>query len=210
MMADSEKTRRDNWERIWEARIAALAPILGKAADRVYHAVVPFYLGGSADVLSFPDYVPGATYVTAELTGEESGQLPSSLGNYELMICARAELPRASDLVSQLARYTCDAILEPGETMDIGKYFADSSLRALLFAYPADEPIQFSLFGKSCGLLLCVGITADELALKQSRPNEVSGTVVSASLAKSSSIVGAGWRVRGEGGEKLVGNANHR
>jgi hypothetical protein len=26
--------------------------------------------------------------------------------------------------------------------------------------------VQFGLFGKSCGLLLCVGITANELVLK--------------------------------------------
>jgi len=154
--------------RVWEARIAALTPILGRCADRVYHAVVPFYLGGSADVLSFPDYTAGATFVTAEMTGADSGQLSSSLGNYELMICAREELSEAADLISQLARYTCEAVLEAGETMDIGTYFGDSSLRALLFAHLSDQPVQFDFLGTRYGLLLCVGITAQELALKQS------------------------------------------
>ena len=71
-MAESEKTCEGEWEGSWEC-VAALAPILGKPADRVYHAVVPFQLGGSADVLSFSGYTPGATYVTAELPARNQG-----------------------------------------------------------------------------------------------------------------------------------------
>lgn len=171
-MTEPDKKDQDEWEQIWNARIAALTPILGKPADVVYHAVIPFYLGGSADVLSFPDYVAGATYVTADLTGDDSGQLPSSLGRYELMICVQNELSRAADLISQLARYTCEAVVEPGETMDINDYFGDSSLRAILFTHPSEQAVQFEFLGGRYGLLLCIGITAEELSLKQSRGSE--------------------------------------
>jgi hypothetical protein len=104
------------------------------------------------------------TYVTAELTGDDVGQKPNSLGNYELMICAEKENDLAVGLISKLARYTCDAKLEAGQTMDIGAYFKDASLRALLFAHPDDEPLYFDFLGQRYGLLLCIGITADELA----------------------------------------------
>lgn len=85
--------------------------------------------------------------ITADLTGEDVGQKPNSLGNDELMICTPSEVPAASSLISDLARYTCDALLEPGETMDVNAYFGDSTIRALLFTHPADGPVQFTLEG---------------------------------------------------------------
>src|SRR5215831_9514891 len=105
VMPTDQQAEENEWQKVWDARIAALTPILGKPADRVLHAPVPMYLGGFADVLPFPHYIPGMTYVTADLTGEDVGQLPSSLGNYELMVCVREELPRAADMISRLARY---------------------------------------------------------------------------------------------------------
>jgi len=118
-MPTHRQIEKNDGQEVWDARIAALTPILGRPADTVYHAVVPFYLGGFADVLEFPNYAPGMTYITADLTGEDVGQLPSSLGNYELMICVRENLPRAADLISRLARCTCDSKLEAGDTMDL-------------------------------------------------------------------------------------------
>ena len=135
-MPDDPQTDNDEWQKIWDARIAALTPILGAPEDTVLHAAIPFQLGGSADVLPFPDFTPGVTYVTAEMTGEEVGQRRTTLGNYELMICAGQELRKAASLISQLARYTCEAKLEPGETMDLATFFGDSTLRALLFTHP--------------------------------------------------------------------------
>lgn len=171
-MPDESEPEKAEWQKVWDARISGLAPILGKPAGKVLHAVIPLQLGGSADVLPFPEYVPGITYVTAEMTGEDVGQRPSSLGSYELMICARQEQQRAGDLISQLARYTCEAELEPGETMDLGTFFGDSTIRALLFANPCEQPVHFEFLGKRYGLLLCMGITAEELAFKQGRGSE--------------------------------------
>jgi hypothetical protein len=163
-MVTTHQAKDGGWQKVWEARIAALTTILGRPTDTVYHAATPMYLGGFADVLSFPDYVPGMTYVTADLTGEDVGQLPTSLGHYELMVCVREDLPRAADMISRLARYTCDAKLEVGATMDLTDFFTDSVVKALLFAHPTDEPVQFEFLGQRYGLLLCIGITAEELA----------------------------------------------
>lgn len=171
-MSAPEQAKQDDWENVWNARVSALTPMLGRPADSVFHAPVPMYLGGFADVLSFPDYVPGMTYVTAELTGEDVGQLPTSLGNYELMVCVREESPRAADLISRLARYTCDAVLEPGESMDLQDFFDDSVIEALLFTHPGEQPLQFEFLGQRYGLLLCIGITGAELAFKQAHGAE--------------------------------------
>lgn len=162
----------DQWQRIWEARIAALSPILGVPSDTVLHSAMPFHFGGDADVLLFPHFMPGIIYLTAEMTGEDVGQLPTSLGNYELMICARQEFQKAADLISSLARYTCDAELEPGETMDIGSFFDDTTIRALLFTHPREQALHFEFLGQRYGLLLCIGITVEELAFAQSHGSE--------------------------------------
>ncbi len=171
-MQTPERPPDEDWTKVWNARLAALAPILGEPANTVFHAMIPFQFreaGGSADVVPFPSYRPGATYVTAEMTGEDAGQLPNSLGHYELMICTRQELPRAANFISRLACYTCDAVLEAGQTMDLGEFFGDSTLRAMLFAHPSERPVHFEFLGRRCGLLLCVGITAQELAFARAR-----------------------------------------
>ena len=174
-MPTPEKTPNDEWTKVWNARMTALTSILGKPADTVFHATIPFQFrdaGGSADVVPFPSYTAGATYVTAELTGEDVGHRPSNFGHYELMICTRQELPKAADFISRLACYTCDAELEAGQTMDIGEFFGDATLRAMLFAHPGKQPVHFEFLGQRYCLLLCIGITADELAFARTRSTE--------------------------------------
>jgi hypothetical protein len=159
----TEDDPTEPWKALWEARRLAFETVLGPAADTVLHAVYPFYLGGSADVLEFTSFVAGHTFVTADLVGD-TRQLESGLGQYELMICTRAREDWAPNLISRLARYTLDATLEPLHTMDIGPALPKhSTLSALLFAEP-DVPVnQFTVLGRRCGLLLCIGITEPEL-----------------------------------------------
>lgn len=171
-MPDNPKERDDEWTRVWDARLAALTPILGQPGESVFHAVIPSEIGGAADVIPFPSYVHGMTYVTAELTGPGSAQHPTSLGNYELMICTRQELQAAAEFISNLASYTCQAKVEAGETMDIETFFADSTLRAVLFSHPGEYPVYFEFLGQRYGLLLCIGITAEELAFKQANGSQ--------------------------------------
>jgi hypothetical protein len=153
----------DEWKKIWDARLAALIPILGKDSDYVDTAVPPFYMGGFADVMEFPSYVPGMTYVTGELTGPGTCQIPNSLGQYELMVCVKEKNPRAADMVSRLSRYTCDAKVKPHDVMDLKNFFHDDTIRGLVFANPQEPPPSFEVLGQKCGLLLCIGITQNEL-----------------------------------------------
>ena len=160
------------WQAWWDARLAALEASFGPSFDQVWHATPPFDRGGPADVVAFCNHVPGWAFVTCDLVGD-SGQPESSLGAYELMICTRQREEWAPHFISGLARYTLEAALEPGHTMDIGNVLAeDTTLNALLFAEP-DIPInRFSARGRRFGVLLCLGITRSEFDYRWSHGHE--------------------------------------
>jgi hypothetical protein len=155
----------DEWSAWWDGRIAAMEQLLGPMHDLVGHATIPFDvgpdLGGAADIIYFRTAVPGVVSVTAELIGRDD-QMLNSLGTYELAICHRNADPWGANLISRLAYYTLRAQLNPGDTMDIGSVCPEgSSIEALLF----QEFGRFTVRGRDAGLLLCIGITGDELAL---------------------------------------------
>jgi hypothetical protein len=152
-----------DWESQWDGRLAALELVFGKSDGVVSHAVVPFQLGydagGRADVVHFSEHVTGLVSSTCELISED-GQLPNSLGAYELAICHRAPDPWYAQVLSSLAYYTLETRLESGQTMDIGPLVPrGSTISAFLF----EEFARFAFQGRSAGVLLCIGITPDEL-----------------------------------------------
>lgn len=162
-MTDSDP---DDWTLWWDARMAAFESVLGPSDELVGHATVPFSLGadigGAADVVYFRRHIPGVVCVTSELIGN-ADQRPNGLGHYELLICHRNadEAEWGSSFISRLAYYTLDAALDPGDTLDIDPGLPEGSeIAALLFSAYA----RFDVREQPAGLLLCVGITADELA----------------------------------------------
>lgn len=154
----------DDHQYWWNARLRALERIYGKADKTVGHAPVPFSFGpdaggAAADVLYFRNHAPGVLTVTAELIGTDD-QVRSSLGNYELAICHRSAETWGPNLISRLAYHTLETPLEPGETMDIGPIAPDGSgIAALLF----ESYGRFEIEGRKAGVLLCIGITEEEL-----------------------------------------------
>jgi len=145
----------DDWEEVWEARVAALSEALGGHMVDAFHAPNPFALGGQADVVAF-DLLGGRAYVTAELTGKPDGVY----ADYELMICHRSPTTWGANLISQLAPYTQEARILAGETMDIDSATPPgSAIRALVF----DTYRSFKMFGETYDIRLCIGITEDEL-----------------------------------------------
>lgn len=161
----TEDDQEDDWELWWDNRLVALQKILGPSSDRVRHSLIPFALlpelGGAADILYFENHIPGTAVVTAELIGCED-QIENELGMYELVICHRRneEVDWGADLIGRLASYTLEAELNPGETMDLGPIApTDSKIVALLFV----EYARVEILSKACGLLLCIGITKEEL-----------------------------------------------
>lgn len=153
----------DDWTLWWDARLAALESILGKSHDIVGHGTIPFSLGadlgGTADIVYFHNHVEGILSVTAELIGNPD-EIPNSMGNYELAICARDDDDWGPNIIGQLAHYTLETPLEPGQTMDIGPATPEgSTIVAFLFC----DYGRFVVRDQNAGIILCVGITSSEL-----------------------------------------------
>lgn len=173
-----------DWEAWWDARTAAFEAVLGKSDELVGHSIVPFEFGveagGAADVLYFRNHLAGVVTVTAQLIGDDD-QIPNDQGNYELMICERNDDDHwGASFISRLAQYTLEARLNPGETMDVGPALPeDSTLSAMLFL----DYARVDVLGRDCGLLLCLGITADELAAcRRGRTAEVEAALKAAAV----------------------------
>lgn len=168
----SEPRETPEWERQWDQRLRLLEVEFGVCSGVVGHALVPLELGpeagGAADVLHFKAWKPGVLSVTADLIGHES-QVRNSLGWYELAICHRNEEAWGPNLISKLANYTLESALEPGETMDIGPAAPrGSTLKAFLFV----ELCRFRFQSEPAGVLLCIGITREELAVCRSEGSD--------------------------------------
>src|SRR5262245_42312285 len=83
------------------------------------------------------------------------------------MMCAKPEFG-AGHLLAELARYARHSEFKPGDAVDLGPlYFGKSTICALLFTHPSEEPVHLDFLGRRYGLLLCIGITSVELAFIQ-------------------------------------------
>lgn len=138
---------------------------LGPMDPIVLHAPIPFFMGfdagGRADIYQFKNHLNGIVYVTAELSG--SGQKESILGPYELMICHREESDWGPKLISALGYYTIEASVNPGDTMELPlDIVEDSNIKAIIF----DKYEEVETKNGKIGLMVCIGITAEELKFK--------------------------------------------
>ncbi|MFT5450496.1 MAG: hypothetical protein ACI9DC_005704 [Gammaproteobacteria bacterium] len=148
----------------WDARMAAMERVLGKSTGTVGHGSVPFHMGaekgGTADIVYFGDHVDGVVCATSELIGCED-QPVNEQGNYELLIGSRDDKDWGQCIIGQLAHYTLVSALNPGETMDIGSATPEgSTIAAFLYC----DYGRFRVRDREAGLLLCLGITAEELS----------------------------------------------
>ena len=165
---ENEKSH-DDFEVWWDARLAAMESVLGPSEDMVAHSPIPLFMGGAADVVFFKQHVDGVVSVTCELIGAED-QPPNEQGAYDLAICTSEDDSEwAANLIAQLAAYTLETPLNPGDTMDIAPALPDgSTIAAFLYC----DFGRLKVCEQDAGLLLCLGITADELAACQENGSE--------------------------------------
>ena len=145
-------------------RVAAMETAFGGAEDTILHAVVPFDFGydagGRADVVQFKGHIDGTIYATCDLIGSAE-QVANCLGTYELAVCHRNNEDWGAGVIGALAYYTLDARIDPGHTMDLGPSIPKGSrITGFLF----DTLANIEMMGHRAGVLLCIGITSDELA----------------------------------------------
>jgi len=158
---DDPESVNELWQRLWDSRLDALEATLGTADDSVFETPIPFYLGGGASVLTFRQHNAGVAYVTADIIGDDQAE-PNEMGQYELMLCLRREAKWAPQLLCELAQYTREAVLAPRDTMDLEAALPQpTQLAAFVFVPYA----TIEVLDAPAGLLLCLGITADELEL---------------------------------------------
>jgi hypothetical protein len=159
----------DDWNHLWNARVAALESVLGPSDGLILTSPVPFWLDGSPDVLTFREHLDGVAYVTASLIGDDRSK-PSKLGQYELMICLREPDDWAPGLISWLAKYTIEAVLSPGDTVDIKPAPLPQPTRLAHFLFVPYAAVTVE--GQRAGVLLCLGITQEEYDCLCERGND--------------------------------------
>lgn len=155
----------ESWETLWNARLAAAESVLGPPAATVLHSPIPFSfgidVGAGPDIVMFPNFLEGMLYMTADLIGSDE-QPPNAAGQYELAIGHSGDEKWGVQIISRLAHYTLESVIDDGETMDIGSAVPEgSAITAILFRRIA----SFQVLGEPANIICCVGITAPELDL---------------------------------------------
>jgi hypothetical protein len=167
------------YERYYEAKCAALKRVLGEMHDIVNHALIPFAIGGALDMYYFPNVLPGTGMATMELIEPDgSGPKPNLIGTYELVAFTRRKLRLGQDvpdddpfakthrrlyrILNGIARYSYEAVLNPGETCEFPAE-EDAEPACLVLDNYAPLGNAFEINGKKHCLLLVIEITRSEM-----------------------------------------------
>lgn len=170
LLYEQEKYFLGSYADWFDAKVRVFEQFLGKMEPDVYSSRVPLHLGGESSLFVFKNWSAapgGVTYVTSDLIGM-TDQRPNSSGQYELMMCARDETDWIPNFLARLAKHSLGEVLEPGDTMDIAPAVPKgSTIAALLFTNPelGAHAGRLDIRGAASGILLCIGITARELAV---------------------------------------------
>ena len=128
----------------------------------------------------FPNGIPGTGFATMELIEPDgSGPKPNRIGTYELVAFTRLRMPlddatkdadhpftkmelRMRSVLTQVGRYSFEAVLNPGETCEIpGK--DGKREHCLIFDEYRKGNAQFEIDGKRHCLLLCIEVFCSEM-----------------------------------------------
>ena len=148
------RVARAEWLHARHERRAVLEKLFGAAEDLGPRPSVPFELGGDAELLLFPQHIVGARlYVTADLTTTQP---------YELALCVRGDETWPPSAIRRLAAYCAKQRMHPGDTVRLKSAVPQPSA---ITGFVFDDYGTFALQQRRCGVLMAVGITADELRM---------------------------------------------
>lgn len=173
---------------LYNAKLAAFESRLGKSADEVMAAIIGWGMGGPVDLWIFPNHSTGTFFTTMQLAvpGDRNGQLRNSMGRFELAAATRHAVERSPEpqddqepqerqftafeqamfdirtMLSNIAYYSFDAVLEPNETGELPADNDEDSIYLVMDSLiGADDPVQVN--GEGIGILMCIRVHQSEL-----------------------------------------------
>lgn len=178
---DKDKEEQAARYKLWnDQKSAAMEGILGKEYDKVMHAVIPYFVGGSLDLYYYPYSIPGTGIATKELI-DEFGKGPRSktFQTYELVMFTRETIDLAgakdettafgkansniNSIMNLIARYSAEATLNPGETIEFPADMERVGGKCLILDSYDPKGTGFHFVNKTFGLMLIMEIFKSEM-----------------------------------------------
>ena len=168
---------QEEFDKDYELKMAGLEFVMGKSADLVGHAIIPFDLGGAVDMYYFPNGIKGTGFATMELLQPDgTGPVPNKLGTYELVAFTKLDYVqdkeetnpfniierRACGILTGIGSYSFSAKLDPLETCEMPTKEGEPNI-CLIFDEFKPEGKEFTVGNRKHGLLLIMEVHRDEM-----------------------------------------------
>jgi hypothetical protein len=174
----------EEYNSYYENKKRALESILGEMYPLVFHAIIPFFIGGPVDIYCFSNAMPGTALVTMELIQPDgSGPMPNDIGTYELIAFTKHDVSTSScekakpvdpdgcqfDKINQqitsifttIANYSFEGVLNPKDTCELPQD-GGKNICVVFDEYQKPEN-PFVIDGRRHCLLLCIEVFRSEL-----------------------------------------------
>ena len=167
----------EDFDKDYELKMAGLEYVLGKSADWVGHAIIPFDLGGAVDMYYFPNGIKGTGFATMELLQPDgTGPIPNKLGTYELVAFTKHDYIQDRDetspfylierricvILTGIGNYAFSAKLNPLETCEMPSNEGEPTIFLIFDDYKPDGK-EFKVGNRKHGLLLIMEVFRDEM-----------------------------------------------
>jgi hypothetical protein len=178
LLGKKDKVQLENveFDEYMKLKESGLERVLGKMYPKVMHAIIPFQVGGAVDMYFFPNAMPGTGFVTMELLDpKRPGPQKSKIGNYELIAFTRRHIEverekaefsaierRFCGIFTAIGRYSFEAVLNPGETIELPSNQGKPTQCLILDEYK-NEGIEFTVGNQKHGLLLLIEVFRSEM-----------------------------------------------
>ena len=160
----------------YELKTQGLENVLGSMHGVVGHAIIPFEIGGAVDMYYFRNHIPGTGFATMELLDPDgNGPKRNRIGTYELVAFTKLEYNedeqnqnafnqierRICGVFTTIGNYSSQAILNPGETVEIPNGTNENN--CLIFDNYNPEGKGFKIGDRNHHLLLCLEVFRNEM-----------------------------------------------
>jgi hypothetical protein len=181
-----EEFTQEELERDDELKTNGLQNVLGKMHNLVGHALIPFEIGGAVDMYYFPNHIKGTGFATMELLNPKGiGPLENRFGTYELVAFTKCEMDvednpdSAFNLIeriitgifTQIGNYSFEAILNPGETIELPQGEDEETLCLVFDLYKPDDK-KFQIGSREHHLLICLHLFRSEMEFAMDNGSE--------------------------------------